>query len=46
MVDDESMADDDSFVGEVDGRADVVRGDLYLITDVESAFIGRERDYE
>jgi hypothetical protein len=44
MVDDESMADEDSIVGEVDGRADVVRDVLDLLSDLEAALFGRERD--
>ena len=39
-VDDVSVADDDQLVGEVDGRADVVRDDLDAIADVKSELIG------
>ena len=42
-IDDVSVMDDDQLVGEIHGRADVVRNDLDAIADAEPALRGGKR---
>src|SRR3954452_11009181 len=44
VIDNVTVADHDQLIGQIDGRADVVRDDLDPIADVESGLTCRKRD--